>query len=155
MSIVLSPDTGIATPSPVVLEGSSSGTITLAAPAAAGSTTITFPATTGTVALTSGVIGAGQTWQNLTSSRAIGTTYTNSTGRPIMVAVSLSSGAAASANATFVIDGSTVANNLASYSNGATWANLRQTFSFIIPAGSTYSATVSSSPALQSWYELR
>jgi hypothetical protein len=57
MSIVLSPDTGIATPSPVVLEGSSSGTVTLAAPAAAGSTTITFPATTGTVALLSTVVG--------------------------------------------------------------------------------------------------
>lgn len=57
MSIVLSPDTGIATPSPVVLEGSSSGTVTLAAPAVAGSTTITFPSTTGTVALLSTVVG--------------------------------------------------------------------------------------------------
>ena len=28
-------------------------------------------------------IGVGQTWQNVTSSRAIGTIYTNSTGRPI------------------------------------------------------------------------
>jgi len=50
MSIVLSPDTGIATPSPVVLEGSSSGTITLAAPAVAGSNTQTLVATTGTLA---------------------------------------------------------------------------------------------------------
>jgi hypothetical protein len=50
MSIVLSPDTGIATPSPVVLEGSSSGTITVAAPAVAGSNTQTLAAVTGTLA---------------------------------------------------------------------------------------------------------
>ena len=50
MSIVLSPDTGIATPSPVVLEGSSSGTITLTASAVAGSNTQTLAAVTGTLA---------------------------------------------------------------------------------------------------------
>lgn len=31
--------------------------------------------------------GIGQTWQNVTSSRSIGTTYTNTTGKPIMIAV--------------------------------------------------------------------
>lgn len=30
-------------------------------------------------------IGYGQTWQNVTGSRVSGTTYTNSTGKPIMV----------------------------------------------------------------------
>ena len=31
--------------------------------------------------------GVGQTWQDVTASRALGTTYTNSTGKPIQVSV--------------------------------------------------------------------
>jgi hypothetical protein len=31
------------------------------------------------------VIGLGQTWQDVTASRAVGTTYTNTTGRPIFI----------------------------------------------------------------------
>ena len=31
--------------------------------------------------------GVGQTWQNVTASRVVGTTYTNTSGRPIMVSV--------------------------------------------------------------------
>lgn len=33
------------------------------------------------------MIGVGQTWQNVTASRALGTTYTNTTGKPIAVMV--------------------------------------------------------------------
>lgn len=33
------------------------------------------------------VIGLGQTWQNVTASRALGVTYTNSTGKPIVVSI--------------------------------------------------------------------
>lgn len=51
MTITLSATGGITTPSPVVVEGSTSGTITLAAPAVAGTNTVTFPAGTGTVAV--------------------------------------------------------------------------------------------------------
>ncbi len=50
MTVVINGTTGITTPSPVVLEGSTSGTITLAAPAVAGSNTQTLVATTGTLA---------------------------------------------------------------------------------------------------------
>jgi hypothetical protein len=39
------------------------------------------------VSTNSYALGVGQTWQNVTSSRALVTTYTNSTGRPIMVAI--------------------------------------------------------------------
>lgn len=61
MAIVLNPDAGVTTPSPVVLEGSTSGTVTLAAPAVSGSSVITFPAGTGTVAVNgvSGVLVSG------------------------------------------------------------------------------------------------
>lgn len=33
------------------------------------------------------IVGVGQTWQNVASSRAFNTTYTNSTGKPIFVSV--------------------------------------------------------------------
>lgn len=36
---------------------------------------------------TSLAFGVGQTWQNMTASRVVGTTYTNTSGRPIMVSV--------------------------------------------------------------------
>lgn len=43
-----------------------------------------------TGAVTVASLGVGQTWQNMTSSRSVGTSYTNSTGKPIAVAVFLS-----------------------------------------------------------------
>jgi len=50
MSVVINGTTGITSPSPLVLEGSTSGTITVAAPAVAGTNTQTLVATTGTLA---------------------------------------------------------------------------------------------------------
>jgi hypothetical protein len=39
-------------------------------------------------------IGVGQTWQDMSGSRALGTTYTNNTGKPIQIAVTTSTGTA-------------------------------------------------------------
>jgi hypothetical protein len=39
------------------------------------------------VATSANSLGQGQTWQDVTGSRALGTTYTNTTGRPIMINV--------------------------------------------------------------------
>ncbi len=50
MTVTIDGTNGITTPSPVVVQGSTSGTITLAAPAVAGSNTQTLVATTGTLA---------------------------------------------------------------------------------------------------------
>lgn len=62
MTVVINGTTGITTPSPVVLEGSTSGTITLAAPAVAGSNTQTLVATTGTLApIVSGTVVTAST----------------------------------------------------------------------------------------------
>lgn len=62
MSVVINGTTGITTPSPVVLEGSTSGTITLAAPAVAGSNTQTLVAITGTLApIVSGTVATAST----------------------------------------------------------------------------------------------
>jgi hypothetical protein len=76
-----------------------SGTLTIAysgtaLPAANGGTSVTSAGTSGNLLTSNGTtwvsspntaIGVGQTWQDVTSSRANATTYTNSTGRSIFV----------------------------------------------------------------------
>lgn len=96
-------------------------------------------------------LGIGQTWQNVGASRAIATTYTNSTGRPIQLAVSVGINTA-SAWVNLIVDGSTVARSAGTYAVGAGV----EITGVIIPAGSTYSVTVSSGVAtIQTWFELR
>jgi hypothetical protein len=98
-------------------------------------------------------VGISQTWQNLTASRAAGVTYTNSTGRPITVAVTAISSVAGATNLDPFIDGvqqpgQAVAASAAAY---------RVKDTFVVPVGSTYRADItgSSSPTLWSWFELR
>lgn len=91
-------------------------------------------------------IGVGQTWQDVTASRAAGTTYTNSTGKPIFVMISVYNSQAA--NILLV----TVSGVLISAVGQSTWDNSTQA-SFIVPDGATYSAT--SSSGVRIWAELR
>ena len=77
--------------SSMVLSGDTSGAVTISAPAVAGTTTATLQAVTGTLALQSDGVGFSQTWQNVAGSRVLGTTYTNSTGKPIAVSVQVQS----------------------------------------------------------------
>jgi hypothetical protein len=95
-------------------------------------------------------IGLQQTWQNLTSSRAYGTTYTNSTGRPIFIVVGTS---ASSLNGSIgiTIDGVLVNGGNSAPNGGGV------SVSCLIPPGSTYSVTVTggSVAALANWQELR
>jgi hypothetical protein len=88
-------------------------------------------------------IGWGQTWQNVASSRSQGTTYTNSTGKPIMVSVTVN---ASPSTSTFYIDGSIV--SIIGGDNNNT-----SPFNFIIPNGSTYKVTTSY--GIPYWWELR
>jgi hypothetical protein len=111
--------------------------------------TLTLPTTTGTLALQSDVIGIGQTWQLLTGSRAIGTTYTNSTGRPIMVAAVFTN---SSTNQTvgFTVSGVNVV------FDQTTTANTGAGGTLIIPNGATYvTYTSAGTLTLVSWSELR
>lgn len=96
----------------------------------------------------SDVIGSGQTWQNVKDSRASGTTYTNSTGKPIMVIVTVqgSSGVVMSCTVGGVV--------LAYAKDYFTGYTKEMPISFIVPAGATYSVTVSTG-ILGSWVELR
>lgn len=75
--------TGASTLTGVVI-GNGTSAMTAVAPSTSGNV-LTSNGTTWTSAAPAGTLGVGQTWQNVTSSRTSGTTYTNSTGKPIMV----------------------------------------------------------------------
>ena len=130
------------------LSGGTSGIAIIAASAVAGTPTITLPTTTGTVALTSQVIGVSQTTSNLTASRALNTTYTNSTGKPI-VAYCCISNASASALMMNAIDGVTI------YGGVDPTAGAYYSMTLVVPIGSTYLFNMNGTPTLQLWVETR
>ena len=76
-------------------------------------------------------IGVGQTWQDLKGSRSSGTTYTNTTGRSIMVAVGARG---RDARVEIYVNGIQVAHDIDTYDgNGPT-----SSASAIVPSGATY-----------------
>lgn len=100
-------------------------------------------------------IGVGQTWQNVTGSRALATTYTNTTGRPIQIIVSaLSATSAASGSVQLLVDGVQLSAASTTEASGATWLSIWGVVTAIIPAGSTYRVNQTQSN-LNSWFELR
>jgi len=88
-------------------------------------------------------IGVGQTWQSV--SRSLGTTYTNTTGRPIQVAASVQNTASA------VVGGVTIFNSYTVSCCGVPQISYFP-LSFIVPAGATYKINGS---GLATWAELR
>jgi hypothetical protein len=96
-----------------------------------------------------GAIGVGQTTQDVTGSRAGGTTYTNSTGRPIMVYISAVNNAATTTTSqSVVVDGIQIL-------NGGTQSNRRMAYTFIVPSGSTYRFDLGGGDSVSNWAELR
>ena len=94
-------------------------------------------------------LGYSQTWQNLTGSRVIATTYYNTTGKPISVSCFLNGGSAGYAFGT--VNGVNIQGQQA---NAAGSVVLYVTF--IVPPGGSYSATISTSPtSVNAWQELR
>jgi len=92
--------------------------------------------------------GAGTSYVNETTSRSIGTTFTNSTGAPIFVIASTS---VPEAIGLFVfVNGTEVAGAFGGGNGTAFFSNI----SFIVPNGDTYEITQSGSPTLISWFEL-
>ena len=89
--------------------------------------------------------GAGQSWQNVTSSRAINTVYTNSTGKPIIINIAWSYSSGGDNYAKFLVDGVSVATGVQIAGAGV---------SVVVPNGSTYSFS-SSGWAFSSWKEYR
>jgi hypothetical protein len=142
----------------IVLQGSTSGSCTLQEQAVAGTTTLTLPTTSGTVLTTASTdtanslnagLGVNQTWTDVSGSRTAGTTYTNSTGKPIQVIASFQ----ASAQTNFAqgtINGLTVYGSVTT--SGTHWG----TISYIVPDGNTYSATMQGGGVTATnWLELR
>lgn len=93
-------------------------------------------------------IAWGQSYQDVTANRIIGTTYTNSTGRPILVIIAISQG---TTGVTAVdVDGVQI-----SRVNPSATGEIG-TFYFVVPNGSTYNLrAVSGSRTIFSWVELR
>ena len=96
------------------------------------------------------ILGVGQTWQDVTSSRASGVTYTNNTGRPIQVWLAL--------NDTYGTGFSLIIGGVTIFSlNYDIPPNGFYPISFIVPIGNTYKVTWAggTSTQLVSWSELR
>lgn len=93
----------------------------------------------------------GQTWQNVTGSRIVGTTYTNSTGRPIQISVG---GLFGATNSRVEI---LVGASIISFFASANWPSFsRATVTAVVPNGSTYSVNVPFGAfTSEGWMELR
>lgn len=87
-------------------------------------------------------IGVGQSWLDLTGSRNVNQTYTNTTGKPIMVSTENNT----SGDVSYIVGGVEIATS-------ADVAGTRIPFSFIVPNGSTY--RINAPSALAKWAELR
>lgn len=91
-------------------------------------------------------LGVGQTWQDLTASRALSTTYTNSTGRPIQIAIGYTG---AIATPTLVINGISI------FCNTLPNAGYQGQISIIVPDGNTYRLNPGGGESIFKWLELR
>lgn len=87
-------------------------------------------------------IGVGQTWQDVTASRTAGVTYTNTTGKPIIVSTYLS-GSGSSSHA-IIVDGVACSSLVGTGSVSA-----------IVPNGANYSLINPSGRTIIYWSELR
>ena len=116
-------------------------------PAATGTTTI--QGIGGQAMAGMNTLGYGQSWQSFTvgSTRVLGTTYYNTTGRPIVV--SFSGTAGTSTNCQLTISGLLVAQSGGDTTNGASNASI----SGIVPPGASYS--IASTRTTNVWFELR
>ena len=94
-------------------------------------------------------LGYGQTWQDVTSSRALATTYYNTTGKPIYVSPQLNG----------TVNGSVArvtVNNIVVNEIGAPTANGQLPMFVIVPPGGSYVVTqISGTISIARWTELR
>tara|TARA_R110000803_G_scaffold3373_4_gene11432 strand:- start:361 stop:804 length:444 start_codon:yes stop_codon:yes gene_type:complete len=144
----------------IAIKGAATGTgvFTLESPATNTNRTLTLPDEAGTVLTSASLItsaqltgdavpiGVGQTWQNVTASRAKSTTYYNTTGKPIMLCVKM---------------GNTTGGDVAGYVDGVLILGMSfgtvpiyPFITFIVPSGASYSVTNNVS-GFTPWFELR
>ena len=92
-------------------------------------------------------LGVGQTWQDMTGSRAVATTYTNTTGRPIMVIIGATS--VGDSRVSVQIGSLGEFGNQSYMAPGTDMASV----SFVVPPGDTYRLVAITGTL--SWMELR
>lgn len=96
-------------------------------------------------------VGVNQTIQDVTASRALATTYTNSTGKPILVWVSGTQTSSASPGAFNATVAESLLRGTSTYGSGQGFS-----IAFIVPPGATYSvAFVGTSYDTLNWKEYR
>ena len=97
-----------------------------------------------------GIIGVGQSWTDVLSSRTSGTTYTNSTGNSIMIMVTML------VNSTSDLLRPTVGGLEIGFIGTAGGSDeMYLSTSFIVPSGVTYLVTAQGGGGLARWKELR
>ena len=97
-------------------------------------------------------LGYGQTWQNVIGSRSVGTTYYNVTGKPIQLSISMTQGTFITGRISLTINGSLMAQQ--GPTSGSAVGDSAANIMPIIPAGNSYSVTISGG-AISYWWELR
>jgi hypothetical protein len=98
-----------------------------------------------------GGVGTGsQTWQDVTANRSAGTTYTNSTGKPILIIVSAQVNSKNTFYTYIFVDGVRVSY---AFGGGGADSYYALPYSVIVPNGSTYSVT--NAGGISIWTELR
>jgi hypothetical protein len=135
-----------------------SGNLTVTGSILAGNITATSSGTANNASFLGGApaaacqLGYGQTWQDVTASRTMGTQYTNSTGKPIMLIARAQRSAVSTSGIQILMNGIQIPVCFGTNSNGGNEA----VGSIIIPVDATYTLSVSSE-ALTSYaiYELR
>jgi len=98
-------------------------------------------------------LGVGQTWHDVTTSRAKDVTYTNSSGKAIFISVTDTDGEGSTIGFTLFVDGSIIAKTL-SYI-GSVSGYPRSNLTAIIPNGSTYKVVLHALDTIHLWSELR
>lgn len=94
-------------------------------------------------------LGYGQTWQSVTGSRALSTTYYNTTGKPIVAKVLFNQGTSGGFAAVATVGGVALPSN--------SWYGLGGQYGWLdvlVPIGQSYSIAAASS-SIVSWAELR
>jgi hypothetical protein len=92
----------------------------------------------------------GEVWNDVNSSRALNSTYTNNNGYPIMVIVSVVYPTSGGNSIKYTVDSKDIG-----YESGNSATDTGDSFSFIVPTGKTYAVTITNgSVNLDNWYEL-
>ncbi|MEY0175621.1 hypothetical protein AB7W14_10650, partial [Providencia rettgeri] len=108
-----------------------------------------LPKATGTVALQGDIIGVNQKWEDVSTSRAINTTYINSLNKPIQVSISVRAGTTQGAQFAFIVDSVKIAEDAG---DSHIWDH---TLSAIIPPQKSYKIEASSNVSIKKWAELK